>query len=440
MKIIEQLLYIQKISGFNSKKKYIESLVKNGEFDEGLEYTLRFLLDTNIVSGLSSKKLKKKVAGDFDLDFIETLKWLEENNTGSDRDIAVARCFINKHPEYSTVLEEIFAKKFKLGLTPKTMNKIIPNFIYHVEFMKAKNYMDRYELGKFDFQKEYVISEKLDGIRCVVIKKSDTDIKAYSRQGKEIKGLVEIIEAFKDECFTVGAYDGELLSTGDFETDELRFQNTCSIVNSKSDTKVGLEFVMFDNIEITGFYDGFSVAPYSLRFSNLFDKVKKYEESGGKCLTDTTHKEYFCIGEISHDLLMELVEQCDKDGKEGVMINDLSAPYKAGRVDGILKLKKNLVADVRVIGFEAGEGKHLGRLGALIVEFDYKGISNVCNIGTGFSDEEREDIWNNQDYYLGKIVEVKYQKITKAKDKDAYALGFASYNHRIREDKNETNI
>ena len=43
-------------------------------------------------------------------------------------------------------------------------------------------------------------------------------------------------------------------------------------------------------------------------------------------------------------------------------------------------------------------------LGALIVRFG----DIEFNIGTGFTDDERNEIWANRDKYLGKIVKFKY--------------------------------
>lgn len=60
------------------------------------------------------------------------------------------------------------------------------------------------------------------------------------------------------------------------------------------------------------------------------------------------------------------------------------------------------IDDVRVIGWEKGEGKHLGRMGALVTE---KG-----KVGTGFSDKEREEY--TEEYILGKVIEVSCMELT----------------------------
>ena len=65
--------------------------------------------------------------------------------------------------------------------------------------------------------------------------------------------------------------------------------------------------------------------------------------------------------------------------------------------------------DLKCIGFEEGTNRHAGRLGALLV--DYKGYT--VKVGIGFSDELREEIWNNKDSWLGRTIVVQYFEETQ---------------------------
>lgn len=77
---------------------------------------------------------------------------------------------------------------------------------------------------------------------------------------------------------------------------------------------------------------------------------------------------------------------------------------------GWWKLKPDESCDCVITGFEAGKGKHRGRLGALRIGlFTPSGaIKNVGRVGTGFSDAERQDIWNRQHELDGTVCEVTY--------------------------------
>lgn len=75
-------------------------------------------------------------------------------------------------------------------------------------------------------------------------------------------------------------------------------------------------------------------------------------------------------------------------GGEGLMLHRADAPYLTGRSDVLLKLKPVDDAEAVVIAHQPGRGRHLGRLGALVVR---RADGQVFRIGTGFSDAARED-------------------------------------------------
>ena len=119
--------------------------------------------------------------------------------------------------------------------------------------------------------------------------------------------------------------------------------------------------------------------------------------------------------------VLKLLDIYRAKGAEGLMCN-LNKAYEFKRSKGCLKLKVMQTCDLQIIGFQEGEGRHSGKLGALIV--DFKG--NKVGVGTGFSDEERLSIWENRDSLLGRVVEVRYFEITKDKN-GAESLRFPTY-------------
>lgn len=58
-----------------------------------------------------------------------------------------------------------------------------------------------------------------------------------------------------------------------------------------------------------------------------------------------------------------------------------------------------------VVGVTEGVGKHAGRLGALVIE-TLDG-TREGRVGGGFTDEQREAIWESPDDYIGRFVEVE---------------------------------
>lgn len=81
--------------------------------------------------------------------------------------------------------------------------------------------------------------------------------------------------------------------------------------------------------------------------------------------------------------------------------------FKDGNLLNWCKWKPVLTTDLVVIGFKEGKGKYLGTLGAL--ELGLSDGSHVCNC-SGMDDETRDLISENEEDWLGAVVEVAYQR------------------------------
>jgi len=89
----------------------------------------------------------------------------------------------------------------------------------------------------------------------------------------------------------------------------------------------------------------------------------------------------------------------DKGDYEGVVFR-----YSKGRIDTPIYRQKNVVVGQEIAtGFEEGEGKFVGMLGAVVCQ-------SGARVGGGWDNDERFDIWTNQAKYLGKSFEVEGRK------------------------------
>lgn len=88
----------------------------------------------------------------------------------------------------------------------------------------------------------------------------------------------------------------------------------------------------------------------------------------------------------THSALQQQLAKTVKAGGEGLMLHRADAPYRGVRSDDLLKVKTHDDAEARVVAHLPGQGKHAGRLGALLVETP-EGIR--LKLGTGFSDAQR---------------------------------------------------
>lgn len=144
------------------------------------------------------------------------------------------------------------------------------------------------------------------------------------------------------------------------------------------------------------------------------------------------------VHKLTHSIIedSEALDKFEADalfrGAEGVMVKAISGVYKQGRStlkEGyLLKVKRFTDSEAVIIGFEekmhnaneatVGElgqtkrSSHLenmvpmNTLGSLHVRDLVTGVD--FNIGTGFNDELRKEIWDNRDIWLNKIVKYKH--------------------------------
>lgn len=90
----------------------------------------------------------------------------------------------------------------------------------------------------------------------------------------------------------------------------------------------------------------------------------------------------------NHTELQKRLHAIVHAGGEGLMLHRGASLYRAERNDDLLKVKLHDDAEAKVIGHLPGKGKHVGRLGALLVETP-GGIR--FRLGSGLTDAERAE-------------------------------------------------
>lgn len=76
------------------------------------------------------------------------------------------------------------------------------------------------------------------------------------------------------------------------------------------------------------------------------------------------------------------------------------------------RAKKVFTLDYVCMGFHEGGGKNVGRVGSILCGL-YFGteLRMVCSVGTGLTDIQRIEMWNNQPAYVGKVLEASGWKV-----------------------------
>ena len=127
---------------------------------------------------------------------------------------------------------------------------------------------------------------------------------------------------------------------------------------------------------------------------------------------------------------IEIDPATNKPRYEGIMLKEPNDGYERKRTDSWLKLKPVITLDLTVIGVEEGTGRNAGRMGALVFSGIDDGREITTNVGSGYSDSERVEYWENRELVLGCIGEVMADAITQNQN-GTYSLRFPRM-HRFR--------
>jgi DNA ligase-1 len=220
------------------------------------------------------------------------------------------------------------------------------------------------------------LSEKLDGVRAYW-----TGKEFLSRQGNRYHA---------PDWFVAGLPDVPL--DGELWLGRKMFQRAVSIVRrqDKSDHWKDIRFLVFD-------------APaqdeeFESRMAFVRKSIDKYRPPYAQ-----PHPHELCK-DIDH--LRSELARIEALGGEGLMLRQPGSRYAIGRSPTLLKVKTFRDAEAKVIGHEAGAGRHKGRLGAVLVQM---ADGTRFAVGTGFSDAER-----NSPPPIGSTITFRYQELSDA--------------------------
>ena len=429
-----------KFTNLKSKSKVqdkIKTLDKYAE-DDDFCYLLEYLLNEDKISGIRKGKLNKKIKTPNELIVhYNSLKllidYLLENNTGTDKEIYIVQTFLDKISDETErqIIADIITKNFKCGVTDLTAYGHIPGIKRNWKERKGHSLIDR-RTGEIDLNgilgKSVIISLKLDGYRYKMHKENG-DIKFYSASGKIVDGLNELIEFAKN--LPDGLYDGECIAKGEFKDSTERFNATTKILRRDGEKK-GVEFIVFDYISVED----------TPKFFN-FEKIEKSKSDRLKellAIPNLTNETIIKVVPIyltekitkeSTKTIMDIYNKVIEKGEEGLIVDVADSPYERKKGNTMFKLKPELSGDFKIVDTVEGEGKYKNKLGAFIIEYK----NNTVNVGSGLTDEIREEVWKNPDSYKNKLIEVVYFGETQDENGE-YSLRLPRFK-RFRFDKND---
>ena len=426
---------LESTNGRIEKENYLAEYRTN----DTVRNLLFFTFNPYIITGISKKKASKYINTLEDLSGVETIDsvldftdYFTLHKSGRDEDLKVLEKFARQHEEYRSIIYRLATKDIKVGVQATTLNKIFgKNFVPVFEVMLGDRYFDNPD--KYVPEgKDFILTQKLDGVRCVCIKDNDGTVTFLSRQGQPINDLVDVEKEVREGLPAGFVYDGELLLRNDAHLRSKDLYRQTVKVTSSDNVKKNIIFNCFDILPVDEFRRGFCAHSSYTRKIMLQNYINR--------------KNFEWIKEVKmlytgcdKEQITNWLDKIVSEGGEGVMINLFDAPYECKRSRGLLKVKKMQTCDIKCIDVAEGTGHNKDKLGAVVCEFigpDEK--TYIVNVGSGFTLQDREYFWKTPEAIVGKIIEVQYFEISQ-NEQGGYSLRFPVFKH-IREEKTEISM
>lgn len=417
--------------GTNSKK----SILTRFRAVPDLELILKHLYNPYVTTGIKDKSLDEACSyviccspcqsrynclEDFILD-------LQHDNTGSnyalERAALMYKWAYDISEEAGWLMRGIITKNLQIGVKAQTLNQIFgKGFIPLIGIMRGM-------IAPDNLAGVYIATEKIDGNRRLIMNKP-TGVEIYTRSGRRDYGLVELEEQAKKYLPTGYVYDTECVAKGDFVDNIALRQATASLLN-KQGIRKGVLAKVFDCIKQNEYDEGIS-SEYAtirkLRIAKLFNDTEGVNKLTKICqngiflhevlLTEPVPTECDCfvglpILGIVYDKqeALELAKPVWNNNGEGLMLVERNSAYEVNPNPRktLLKIKATEETVVLVTDVVEGTNSNEGRLGAVEVQFVGRdGKTYTFNVGSGFTQYERDYYWRHPEEIIGYNIEVEH--------------------------------
>ena len=405
---------IQKLESDNSslfKQSVIKDNIDNVDFIEGA----KMALDPLVTFGV--KQVPFSETDGPGVDDIEVgmvfVKLIKRTLTGhAARDAIQELCDKATNEQWNDWYRRILIKDLRCGTGAKLINKVQADTIPLFGCMLAHDGAKHPKKIAGECYVEY----KYDGVRVIAIVQNGSAT-LHSRNGKLLENFPHIEEALSKPEFEGLVFDGEVMSED--------FQTLMKQVHRKEGAQTEDSYLaVFDMLTLDEFNAGGTsknAIERRQRIVNLSDLFTYRIQLVDATLIDMDSDE----GQVK---FQQMNKRALDEGYEGLMIKPIKEGYKCKRSHAWLKIKPFIEVTLEVVALEEGTGKNEGLLGALVVEGEDDGKFFKLNVGSGLTDENREQIWANQDAVIGQLVEIRADAATQSQDaEDTWSLRFPRF-------------
>jgi DNA ligase 1 len=271
---------------------------------------------------------------------------------------------------------------------------------------------------------------KLDGERVQIHKgKEKYKVELFSRRLENItQHYPDIVKEISNSLRVNEAIlEGEVVAVNPQTLDFLPFQELMHRRRKHKVQEAMEGYPVVVNIFDVLFVDGVdkTALPYSER-RELLEKITRRLKESNNIAYDMIRLVPQTVVKDSEQV-EKFISSAIESGCEGLMIKQLTSPYRAGAREYFwVKLKREYrseladTLDLVIVGALYGKGRRVGKYGALLLAaYDHKSdiFRSVCKVGTGFTDKSLEDFYSNLEKH---IIKQKHPRVDTRMDMDVW--------------------
>lgn len=342
----------------------------------------------------------------------------------------------------ASIIENIIDRDMKINLGTTSINKVFPGLIQKPVYMRCSTYNEK-TAKKIKYPA--VVQLKADGTYREFTVSSGV-VQSLSRSGEsyEYPVLFEQMKDLKD-----GVYVGELIvKASQWLLDSLEASDKVTelkgkfltnpdlilprelgngLINSLTPPHNNIILELWDFVTLEEYSNARSKIKNKVQYVDRFAEVRGISKDNIQCI------EYRRVENIQEAL--KYTSEVMQDGFEGTILKNIDALFRDGTSPDQLKLKLEIEADVRITGFTSGTGKNEQYFGAITFENDEVTIKGQVGVSS-MTEKLRDWIHANRDSMIGKIMEVQFNDLTRARGSDTYGFSHPRF-IELRDDKDE---
>ena len=359
------------------------ALLKSYPYQESLKKVLYWALDPFITFGITDfpdplGPIPSNVPVDHVLQKLST----RELSGGSARE-ALSNCLSGLSKGDWELYRRVIRKDLRCGLGEQLALRAYPGLIRQFKVMRAAK-IEPLKKGR------YFIEPKYDGLRgASIVRGGSAEI--LSRNGNPFTTCEHIKPSLVKLASKVGGevvFDGELVKGN--------FNSSSSSVRKKEVQDDGIVYYIFDFMTMDEWNN--PTRTYDQRRNDL---ESLFQDLPGIALSPRYPISSDAEAYQHYNRFRDL-------GYEGGMVKKSTGLYRKSRHKDWMKIKAVNDVDLKVEDLIQGEGKYYGMLGAAVVRYKGKRV----NVGSGWSDEERDLYWKYPNLLKGKVIEIQYHEVT----------------------------